>query len=690
MPGATPVLLFMAGLFTWSMTYAIYWVSPASARIFWLNATYFGVVAAPGAFFAFTLLHTGRQHWIRGGRAGLLIIQPVITLLLLWTDPLHGLFYAGRQTPDSSVIFDGGPWFWIHIVYSYGLLLISVLLLGQAMLRAHAVFRKQAALVLFAALLPWLSNIVSLTGLNPLDGLDLTPISFALTGLIIAYSLYRTALLDLVPVARSQIVDELSEAVIVVDVQQRIVDTNFSANALITHLNPVLTSAPIGLQVEDVLPAWRRWIDRERPVEYTVPGFGTGGADVTMRVTMSPLLDGRGARQGQVILLTDISAEKRLEHDLRESLVYFQALFDSSTDALFICDAQTGAVLDINARASEIYGFSRQEMLGSSEVDQFSAGIEPYTREKALERFRQARISGSQAFEWMGRTKANTLIWLDMHIRYVRLGDEDRYLIRVSDITERKRAQEREFELALERERSSILSHFVRDASHEFMTPLSSLQMGLYLLSRTDNPDRRIDRTIQMEQQIRRISRLVEMLVTLSQLDSGVSLDRQPVDINQLVRRVATEAHLEQTKLRLVHELAPNLRLQLLDPDWMHEALRQLIDNAIRFTPDGGAITLVTRERDRHLVIDVRDTGHGISPENQERIFDRFFRLDDAHTSPGFGLGLPIARRIIELHGGCISVSSALEGGSTFSVSIPISDAGPAALTETTAQQFDA
>jgi PAS domain S-box-containing protein len=678
-PGGFAVLIFMGALFVWALTYAIYWVSPTEMRLFWLNVTYFGVVAVPGAFFAFTLIHTGRQHWITGWRGGLLIVQPLLTLLLLWTDPMHGLFYAGKQTPESSVIFDGGPWFWLHIIYSYTLLLISVIFLAQAVVRAHAVFRWQAALVLIAALLPWFSNIISLIGLNPLEGLDLTPLSFSLTGLIIAYSLYRTGLLDLVPVARSQVVDQLSEAVIVVDAQERIVDVNASALQLLRQSDHRSAADLIGLPIQTFFPQWRQWLTEDKFFEYTaVPGL-TAETGAVLRGTISALQDGRESAQGKILVLTDVTFEKRLEQELRQSLVYFQAIFDSSTDALFICDAATGAILDANQRAAEIYGYTREEMLGSSEIDQFSAGFEPYTREQALERFRLAREQGSLAFEWMSRTKANTLIWVDMHIRYVRLGDDNRFLIRVSDITERKRAREREFELALERERSTILTQFVRDASHEFLTPLASIQTGLYLLSRTDDPTRRAERTAQIELQVNRIKRLVSTLVTLSQLDSGVTLEHKQVDINALVRRIAAETLGEDSPLRVVYHLDENVGSCRADPAWLREAVNQLIDNAQRFTPEGGTLTIRTERQADRLKIAISDTGIGIAEEDQKRIFDRFFRVDHAHTSPGFGLGLTIASRITELHGGCLEVASEPGRGSTFTIVLPDESAESAA-----------
>lgn len=648
-PGAYALLLYMLGLCIWALTYALYWASLSPTdRLFWLNLTYVGVVMPPGALFAFTLYQTGRSALLKGRRALLLGVEPAITLLLLGTDPWHGLFFAGKQSAESSTIFDGGPWFWIHVLYSYGLIAIATALLLQALLRSTRVFRHQAVLALFAVMFPWISNFLSLTGLNPLHGLDLTPLSFTLTGLIFAYSLSRTKLLDLVPVARFQVVDQMSVGVLVIDQYHRIVDTNPAALALLRRLTGLQSEHLIGMSVCTVLPDWDSWIGREAPINFIVEGAAHTADTPTLRVAISPLLDAQAKHRGQIVMLSDVTKEKRMETELRQSLNYFQAIFDSAPDAIFICDAATGRVLDANVRASDLFGCTHEELIGIREIDHFKPGVAPFTRDND-----------------------NQSIWLDTRIRPARLGNDDRFLVRVSDVTEQKHAQQQEFELALERERVSILSHFIRDASHEFRTPLAVMRTSMYLLTRTDDAARRQEKAEQIELAINHMTRLVEMLVILATLDSGLPLKRQLTDVNLLVNQAAAAPRLSQKTLRWEFNLSPCASSDI-DPEQLLEALRQLLDNAIHFTPEGGLISVSTYQLDDHLSIEIRDTGCGIAEADLPKIFNRFFRLDDAHTSSGFGLGLPIAKRIVEMHGGSISATSQLEQGSTFRITLPI------------------
>ena len=106
--------------------------------------------------------------------------------------------------------------------------------------------------------------------------------------------------------------------------------------------------------------------------------------------------------------------------------------------------------------------------------------------------------------------------------------------------------------------------------------------------------------------------------------------------------------------------------------DELIDALKHLLDNAYRFTPTNGTITVFSEIKGDYLWVNIHDTGPGISAENLPHIFETFWRKDEAHQTPGFGLGLPIAQRIVELFGGRIEVESKLGNGSTFSIVMPL------------------
>jgi two-component system phosphate regulon sensor histidine kinase PhoR len=158
-------------------------------------------------------------------------------------------------------------------------------------------------------------------------------------------------------------------------------------------------------------------------------------------------------------------------------------------------------------------------------------------------------------------------------------------------------------------------------------------------------------------------------------LDIGFPFRCEPVPVDQVLRAIC--AHMESAARERNHsvitELAADLPPLMGDQKYLQLALRHLVENAIQYTPPGGTITIRAALRGEQVVIEVSDTGIGIAEEHQGAIFRRFFRVERARTERGAGLGLPIARAIIEQHGGSIEVNSTLDAGSTFRVFLPIS-----------------
>ncbi|MBW7882093.1 MAG: GGDEF domain-containing protein, partial [Caldilineaceae bacterium] len=148
-PGAMPLTCFAWAMVIWALTYAMFWLAPApDARAFWLNATYLGVVLSAPSFLAFVLQFQGRGRrlWPRG--VALLAVEPALTLLLLWTDPWHGLFFADKRMPATSALFDGGPWFWLNVIYMYGMNIVAIVLLVHTYFLAGSLQRRQIGVIL--------------------------------------------------------------------------------------------------------------------------------------------------------------------------------------------------------------------------------------------------------------------------------------------------------------------------------------------------------------------------------------------------------------------------------------------------------------------------------------------------------------------------------------------------------------
>ncbi len=217
---------------------------------------------------------------------------------------------------------------------------------------------------------------------------------------------------------------------------------------------------------------------------------------------------------------------------------------------------------------------------------------------------------------------------------------------------------------------------FIADSSHELGTPIAVIRGNADLLSRPlGEADRRETvRAIQLE--AARMGRIVSDLLDMAELDLAADDPSQLVRLDELVLEV-----LAQTRAVASGKTLTAARLEPVavmgNPDRLRELLLNLVDNAIKYTPSGGNITLSVRRSGEWGEMSVADTGIGIPVSEQERIFDRFYRVDKARSRAvgGTGLGLAIARAIVMAHGGRISVNSKPNQGSTFLVQLPISAA---------------
>ena len=217
---------------------------------------------------------------------------------------------------------------------------------------------------------------------------------------------------------------------------------------------------------------------------------------------------------------------------------------------------------------------------------------------------------------------------------------------------------------------------FVADASHELRAPLTAIQANLELLERhRDMPeaDRR-EAVSEASREAARLGRLVAELLALARADAGVAIRSQHVDLDRVALEAVQEArHLAGGRRRVEIEKLDPVSLSG-DPDRLKELLLILLDNAVRYTPEQGVISLRLQRNGTHAEVGVSDNGLGISPEDLPHIFERFYRADPARSNDpgGSGLGLAIARWIAERHGGSISIQSEPGKGTRATVSLPL------------------
>jgi two-component system phosphate regulon sensor histidine kinase PhoR len=217
----------------------------------------------------------------------------------------------------------------------------------------------------------------------------------------------------------------------------------------------------------------------------------------------------------------------------------------------------------------------------------------------------------------------------------------------------------------------------IGNISHEFRTPLAGIKAMVETLGSGAIDDKKTaqDFLTRIDSEVDRLTQLVAELTELSRIETGkAELKKEAVDLNQLVDEVIAQLspQAERQKLSISREFAADLPAVPADKDRVRQVIANLVHNAIKFTPAGGRITITSRALEGSVIVDIADSGIGIPKEELPRVFERFYKGDKARAGEGTGMGLAIAKHVIEAHGGSIWVRSEEGKGSTFSFSLPL------------------
>jgi PAS domain S-box-containing protein len=313
---------FLAGAVAWwSIFYALELsASSVELKLIWAKIEYIAIVSIPVLWFLFAMAYTARLHWLRPARVVLLWVIPVITLMLVAANEWHALIW--RQVALEPVgmfsILDlsYGVGFWVHSVYSYGLLLVGTAVLLIGAYRAPRPYRWQNVGLALGALIPWIANAIYLLELTPGPNVDWSPSAFAVSGLILTWSIFRFQLFDIAPVACRLAVDMMPEGLLVLDVQDRIVDMNSAAQAIFERS----LADVIGVHVADLLTEWPNLYETHKDVMETRTELSLtiDGEVRYFDLQITPIYDTRRKLNGRLILYYDISSYKASEATLAE------------------------------------------------------------------------------------------------------------------------------------------------------------------------------------------------------------------------------------------------------------------------------------------------------------------------------------------------------------------------------------
>jgi diguanylate cyclase (GGDEF)-like protein/PAS domain S-box-containing protein len=318
-PGSLMLSLLLLSMTIWSGFYATRWMNISlDIKMFWFNMMYVGISAVPTLFLLFVLAFTHNDSWFTGRNIFLLSMQPLLSTALFWTNEYHHLFYLSLNIAQEQgfMIVDlvRGPWYSVNIIYSYALIGIGFFVLSQCALRWSPIYLNQYRLILIGSLLPWAASAYSEFHFSHWHGLDLAPLMFGLSGIIYVFAIMHTHFMDLIPIARSHLIENMRDGILVLDVQNRIVDINPAMENFVEGQ----ISFYIGKNAFDVFQPWMKKIDlvpdgTETRVELKVPKDPSRYLDLQV----TPLHDRSRLLNGRLMVFRDITERKQVERRLR-------------------------------------------------------------------------------------------------------------------------------------------------------------------------------------------------------------------------------------------------------------------------------------------------------------------------------------------------------------------------------------
>lgn len=354
------------GISIWCIAYALELSSrDYFSMIFWLRLEYIGVAFLPAMWLQFIIKFIGKNHWLSIKREVLIYTIPTITFIAVWTNDYHHLYYKSisidNTGPFPLLSLDIGPWYIVHTIFFYTLLLSGLYLLINKFIKADKVYRKQNYVIVFAALIPWIVNISYLFDYRPLGYIDLTPYAFSITCILTSFGLVQLKLFDIIPVARDKVIEELNDGILVLDNQDRIIDMNTKLKSIISVLYHKT------IKVGD---KYDQYIKVDADLASKISNRVQGTAELTIgdscyEISINPLFEKNTIYSGVILFFRDITERKKSDLTLKHQSEELASL-NQLKDKMFsiIAHDLRGPI----TRLKEIMSLFDQQVISESEL----------------------------------------------------------------------------------------------------------------------------------------------------------------------------------------------------------------------------------------------------------------------------------------------------------------------------------
>ena len=681
----------MAIVATWAFAAAMALISPnASQTYFWEQFKYIGILLIPPSWLIFSLQWTGRGKWITKKKIYIVYAISLLLLALIFTDSFHHLIWSNIEYVqigpylDTSVIHGMG--WWLVLSYSYLLILGGTFYLARGFITLRNVYRKQAIILLLGSLAPWTANVIYALNVSIFPNIDFSSPAFIITGLTFTWGFSQFRLIDVVPVARDAVFENMSDPVFVLDTRNRVVDITPAAQKILN----CDASEIIGKKVEEAFSAQHDFIKqiKDGKESHTEICLNKKEQEYYFDMQITPLYDSHDNSNGRIISLRDITERKQAEETLRKSEEAYRAIFENTGTAAIIVEDDTTISLANNG-FQKLSGYTRKEIEGAKSWTEFvidkdlekMRGFHKRRREKHNEptlksyEFQFVDKAGNVkdillSVDVIPGTKKSVASLLNITGQKMvlnELRDAHELLYTVNKDLERKvKNRTAKIERLIKQK-----DEFINQLGHDLKTPLTPMMALVPIIKgKIENPKDKELLEVLMRN-VYYMRDLVNKTIDLAKLNSDkIEFSIEDTNLLSEVESIIKDNHIlfEDNHIDVVNKIDENIIVKV-DKLRLNELLNNLITNSIKYAPEEGAdITLDAKQREDFVTISVEDTGIGMTEKQINHIFDEFYKADDSrHDLDSSGLGLPICKRIVKKHGGKIWAESQGKGkGSTF------------------------
>lgn len=401
--------------------------------IMFVKLQYWGIVSIPVIWLIFASRYTGKDAWINVFSISALFVVPAVNLFMVNTNISHQLFYTSSSILSTKFgfihQFASGPFYWIHIIYSYFLISIGIILVIVNYLHSSKIQRKRAAFVIFGSVIPFVFSAFYIIGFRPIGFIDLTPIGFMIMGLVVIYGVKNSKIFDIKPLLLNSLFDSLPDAIFALDTKQRIITANPKAMDMIEK--KLITE-------DDFLEMVRsgNFIYNSESDLYFIE---ICISNQKYRIERTEILDKRKTLIGFLYIVVNITQEELYREALKKSEEQYKLLFDNVQEGIIVI--QDERLVFFNPMFQKFSGYDNEELLALS-VERFIFDTDRTYIMNLYKQFMMDQTDFNQKYSFRLKTKDNSICWVEFSSVPIVWNGKSAGLLFLNNINEKKLTEE--------------------------------------------------------------------------------------------------------------------------------------------------------------------------------------------------------------------------------------------------------